>query len=180
MNTTEQWQSAQRAEFEAWVGLADKAIDGFEQLALLNLHTMRDAAHDAAEGVRHALAARDVQELYGDGMHPLQRGGQRAAEYAQRLGEITGHAQADLAEAVKQAMALLQHALHDNVARSAQTLPGAGNGAQAWMQSAMQFGAQALEALNKSQQHAGPLVAARPAGGNSQSKPAAGARAARS
>ena len=181
MNTLEQLQAAQRAGFEAMVGLADKAIEGIEQLALLNLHTMRDAAQDAAEGVRRALAARDLQELVGDGENPLQRSGQRAADYAQRLGEISGRAQADMADALSHAMALMQQAVRDNVARSSRELPNGGNGAQAWMQSALHIGTQALEALNKSQQQAQQVFSAGlHASGNSEAKPAARARAARS
>ncbi len=181
MNSIEQWQAAQRAEFETLFGLSDKAIEGMERLALLNLHTLRDAAHDTAEGMRRALAARDLQELVGDGESPLQRSGQRAADYAQRLGEITGHVQADMAEALSRAMALMQQTVRDNVARSARQLPAGGDGAKSWMESALQFGTQALEAMNKSQQQAGQLFGAQArAAGNGQAAPAARARAPRS
>ncbi len=186
MNTTERLQAAQRAEFEAMVGVVEKAIEGFEQLALLNLHTLRDATDEAAEGMRRALSARDAQELFADGSPPLQRSGQRAADYAQRVGEIAGSAQAGMVDAVNQGFALMQQLVQDGAAAAAGTAAkpapfafGA-DGAQAWFDNAMRFSTDALQAFGRSQQQAAQLAAAvRPRGaGNGAAKPAA--RAARS
>ena len=181
MNTTERLQAAQRAEFEAMVGVVEKAIEGFEQLALLNLHTLRDATDEAAEGMRRALSARDAQELFADGSPPLQRSGQRAADYAQRVGEIAGSAQAGMVDAVNQGFALMQQLVQDGAA-AAKPAPLAfgADGAQAWFDNAMRFSADALQAFGRNQQQAAQLAAAvRPRGaGNGAAKPAA--RAARS
>ena len=183
MNTTEQLQAAQRAEFEAMVGVVDKAIESFEQLALLNLHTLHDAADAAADGMRRALGARDAQELFAAEPPPLQRNGQRAAEYAQRVGEIVGNAQAGMIDAMNQSVARMQQLAHDGAEAAVAKAPRAGLGAgaaQAWFDSAMQLGAEALQAYGRSQQQAAQLAAAaRPRGtGNGAAKPAA--RAARS
>ncbi len=180
MNTTERFQAAQRAEFEAMVGVVDKAIEGFEQLALLNLHTLRDAADEATAGLRRAMSARDAQELFAE-PPPLQRSGQRAADYAQRLGEITGSAQAGMVEAMNQGFALMQQLVHDGAeaATARPELFGAGGGGtQAWIDHAMQFGAEAMQAFSRSQQQAAQLAAAaRPRGpGNGAAKPARAAR----
>lgn len=91
MSTTEQIQAAQKAELDSMVSMADKAMNGFEKLVQLNLQTLREATQDAAEAMRAAFSARDLQELMSlQTGNPMQTSSQKAAAYAQHLAEIAG------------------------------------------------------------------------------------------
>lgn len=183
MNTTERFQAVQRAEFETIVGLFGKTIDGLEQLALLNLHTLHDAADEAADNLHHALSAHNAQEMIADGSSPLQRSGQRAAEYAQHVGEIASSTQAGITDAITQSMALMTKLARENAERNAAQLQqvapptfGASSTTN-WFDSAMQFGNQALQAFSQAQRQAAQFGASTRSGGDGAATPSA--RAAR-
>lgn len=180
MNTSERLQATQRAELEAMVGFIDKAIDGIEQFALLNLHGMSDASREVADDLRRAMSARDTQELFADGPQSLQRSNQRAADYAQRVGEIAAKAQAEFADAMKQSMALMQQLTREMTRQSAVQLqrqtPLALNadGATAWIDNASHLVHETLKTFGEAQRQAMQLAAtALPkGGGDGAAKPA--------
>ena len=98
---------------------------------------------------------RNVQEfMRGNGHNPMQRGGEMAVTYAQRFAEIAGAMQADVAQALNQGAARTQEAVREAVASQARNLPQGGNGAGSMFEGAMQFAAQAMEAMQASQAEA--------------------------
>lgn len=158
-STTEQIQAAQKAELDSMVSMADKAMNGFEKLVQLNLQTLREATQDAAEAMRAAFSARDLQELMSlQTGNPMQTSSQKAAAYAQHLAEIAGSTQAELAEALNQSMTRMQQALRDATQNSMGNLPLGSEGAAALMQSAMNFTTQAFDAMQKSQSQVTKMV----------------------
>lgn len=159
MSTVEQIQAAQKAELESMVDIADKAMSGFEKFAQLNLQALRDSTQEAAESMRAALSARDLQELLSlQSTGSLQNSTHKAMAYAQRMAEIAGSTQAELTEALNQSMARMQAAMRDSVRNTVVNLPAGSEGAAALMQSALNFTAQAFDALQKSQAQAAKLL----------------------
>ena len=63
MLNNETFAAAQQANVKAAVALANKALEGVEQLAALNLKTVRAGFDQAAEAAVAALAAKDPQAL---------------------------------------------------------------------------------------------------------------------
>ncbi|MHB1667425.1 MAG: TIGR01841 family phasin [Thiomonas sp.] len=184
MRTREQIQAVQKAELEFMAGMAEKVMHGFEQVARLNLQMLRDATHDGAEAMRAAASARDVPEwIRVQTGNPAQANGQKALAYAQRLAEIAGTTQAELADAMNQGLLRMQQALRETMAAdnskrphapgSAGPLPsflgshGSSPLADPWgrtpaaslMQSFMNFTTQALEAMQESQGKAVKIMA---------------------
>ena len=159
MNATEQIQAAQKAELESMASMVEKTMNGFERLAQLNLQTLREVAQNAAEGMRAALSARDVQELMSvQTDNPIQAQGQKAFAYAQQLAEIASSTQAELAGVVNQSMTRMQQALRDAMQSSTHNLPMGSEGAAALMQSAMNFTSQAVEAMQNTQSQTSKMV----------------------
>ena len=60
MLTPDQIAAAQKANLETLFGLMNKAIDGVNKLAELNLSTAREALSDSARRVDAALSAKDI------------------------------------------------------------------------------------------------------------------------
>jgi phasin family protein len=159
MSTNEQIQAAQKAELESMVSVAEKAMNGFEKLVQLNLETLRAATQDAAEAMRTAFSARDLQELMSNqATSPVQASSQKAMAYVQHVAEIAGSTQAELAEALNQSMARMQQALRDTMQSNTNKLPLGSEGVAALMQSAMNFTTQAFDAVQKSQTQATKMV----------------------
>ncbi|MBW4048206.1 MAG: phasin family protein [Proteobacteria bacterium] len=159
MNATEQIQAAQKAELESIANMVEKTMNAFARLAQLNLQTLREATQDAAEAMRAALSARDVQELMSAQTdNPIQAHSQKAFAYAQQFAEIAASTQAELAGALSEGMTRMQQALHDAMQSSTHNLPMGSEGAAALMQSAMNFTTQAVEAMQKTQSQSTKMV----------------------
>ncbi len=154
MNPTEHLQAAQRAELECLTGMLDAAIEGFEQLARLQLQAMREASHEASAALNEALQARDVQEWAALPRQALRGDGSQMAQYVQQLGEITGAMQVGFSQALQQAMGRLQQSLQE--AGAAQPPRAAGNGAWQpdWVRDSMELAAQAFQGWTQSQAQA--------------------------
>ena len=159
MNATEQIQAAQKAELESITSMVEKTMNGLERLAQLNLQTLREVTQDAAEAIRAALSARDVQELLSAQADiPIQASGQKAFAYAQKLAEIAASTQAELAGSVNASMTRMQQTWHGAMQNTAHTLPMGSEGTAALMQSALNFTNQAVEALQKTQSQTTKMV----------------------
>ena len=160
MRTTEQIQAVQKAELESMVSMAEKALNGFEKMALLNMQTLRDATMDAAAAMHTALSARDMQEFMGSqAASPMQTVGQKTLSYAQHVAEIAGSTQAELADAFNQSMARMQQVMREATKNGAGGLPAGSDAMSTLMQSAMNFTAQAFDAAQKAQTEATKMVA---------------------
>ena len=160
MRTTEQIQAAQKAELESVVSMAEKALNGFEKVAMLNMQTLREATMDAAAAMRTALSARDLQEFVGSQTSsPMQAAGQKTLSYAQHLAEIAGSTQAELADAFNQSMARMQQVMRETTKNGASGLPAGSDAMTALMQSAMNFTTEAFDVAQKAQTQATKMVA---------------------
>lgn len=84
----EQFTAAQKASFDAMVGLTSKALEGLEKLCELNLQTMRVTLAEVTEGTRKASSAQDLQEVIALQLEMLQPMAGKALSYRRHLYEI--------------------------------------------------------------------------------------------
>lgn len=150
MNPTERLQAAQRAEIECFTSMCDTALEGLDQLTQLHLQALRDFTRNASRTLRDAMDAQGPQQWAELAQPALHGDGADAAQYVQRLGEITGGMQAGFSQALQQGMDRLQQSGADSAP--------AGDGRTDWMRGTAEFFNQALQTWSRSQaQAAGAL-----------------------
>lgn len=160
MSAIHQMQASQSAEWQSIAEMADKAMDGFEQVTQLNLKAWRDGWQDAADGMRKALDARDMNNLMKlADASAMQAQAQRATAYMQRLADIGGGMQVEFGKAMNQRVDRMQQTLRESTDQSGRSTPDGHEAFAAMMQDAMRFAAKAFETLQQSQQQATTLMA---------------------
>jgi len=99
MLTAEQILAAQKASFETLFGLTNKAFEGVERLAQLNLTTSKAALADAASHTQALLNVRDAQELLALQAGLIQPLAEKTAAYNRDLYEIASGTCAEFGKA---------------------------------------------------------------------------------
>lgn len=160
MSAIHQMQAAQSAQLQSITELADKAMDGFEQVTQLNLKAWRDGWQDAADGMRKALDVHDMNNLvkFADAS-AMQAQAQRAMAYMQRLADIGGGMQVEFGKAMNQRIERMQQTLRESTDQSEGSTPDGHEALTTMMQDAMRFASKAFETLQVSQQQATNLMA---------------------
>lgn len=99
--TVEQCTKAQLAGLEALVGLTNKAVEGFERVAELNLQTMKTTLALTRDGVMKALSVQNPQELVDLQVELFQPAADNVLKYRRQLQDILATTRAEFEKVVE-------------------------------------------------------------------------------
>jgi phasin family protein len=158
--TAEQFMAAQKSTVETLFGLSNKAFEGVEKLAALNLQVAKTSLVEAAETAQAAFTVKDPQEFFALQASLLQPSAEKAAAYSRHMYEIiagTGAevgkvAEATIADGQKKVLALV-----DNAVKNA---PAGTENAVALVKSAVAAANNAYESVSKAAKQAGEVAEA--------------------
>jgi phasin family protein len=158
--TAEQMMAAHKANIETLFGLTNKAFEGVEKLVELNLQVAKSSLAEAAETSTAALSVKDAQELLALQASLLQPSAEKAAAYSRHLydiatgtgAEVTKAAEAQMAEAQKKVMAMVDTAVKN--------APAGTENAVALVKSAVAAANNALESVQKAAKQAAEVAEA--------------------
>ena len=158
--TAEQLMAAHKANVEILFGLTNKAFEGVEKLVELNLQVAKSSLAEAAETTTAALSVKDAQELMALQASMLQPTAEKAAAYSRHLydiaagtsAEVTKVAEAQMADAQKKTMALVDTAIKN--------APAGSENAVALVKSAVAAANNALETVQKAAKQAADVAEA--------------------
>ncbi|MBT9487373.1 MAG: phasin family protein [Rubrivivax sp.] len=158
--TAEQVMAAHKANIETLFGLTHKAFEGVEKLVELNLQVAKASLAEAAETTKAALSVKDAQELLALQASLLQPSAEKAAAYGRHVydiatgtgAEVTKAAEAQVADAQKKVMALVDTAVKN--------APAGTENAVALVKSAVAAANNAMESVQKAAKQAAEVAEA--------------------
>src|SRR5437870_6908798 len=160
MLTAEQILAAQKANTETLFGLTNKAFEGVEKLAELNVAASKAVLSDVASHTQALLSVRDAQELLALQAGLIQPLAEKTAAYSRHLYEIASGTGAEFGKAFEAQAAEAQKkflAVVDNAAKNA---PAGSETAVAVFKSAVAAGNNALESVQKAVKQAAEVAEA--------------------
>lgn len=114
-SSSKQMTEAQTAHIDAFIGLANTTIEGFEKLLVLNLQTVKTALAETYEEAQKVLSAKDTQELLtveSDWLRPVP---DKMLSYQRHLCKIATDTQARLGEVAEAQYEASKHNMTDFV-----------------------------------------------------------------
>jgi phasin family protein len=158
--TAEQMMAAQKANIETLFGLTNKAFEGVEKLVELNMQVAKSSMAEVAETTKAVMSVKDAQELLALQASLLQPSAEKAAAYSRHLydiatgtgAEVTKVAEAQMADAQKKAMALVDTAVKN--------APAGTENAVALVKSAVAAANNAMESVQKAAKQAAEVAEA--------------------
>src|SRR2546428_311161 len=109
MLTAEQILAAQKANTETLFGLTNKAFEGVEKLAELNVAASKAALSDVASHTQALLSVKDAQELLALQAGLIQPLAEKTAAYSRHLYEIASGTGAEFGKAFEAEVAEVQN-----------------------------------------------------------------------
>ena len=97
----EQFASANKANVEALLNLANTAFASAERFAALNLNTARSLLEDSVANTKALLGAKDIQELVALQSTLAQPSVEKAVAYSRSLYEIAAQTQEEISKIVE-------------------------------------------------------------------------------
>ena len=120
--TTEQLVDAQKAGVDASFVFLNKAFEGFERLAELNVQAVKATLAENREFAVKALSAQELQDMFSQQSILAQPAGERVRSYWRHVYEILSSTQAEfagLAEAKSRQFQSDAHAFIDGLTKNA-------------------------------------------------------------
>jgi len=154
MLNTDQFTATNKAQLDALVGLTSTAFDGVQQLATLNLQTVKSSLEDAAETTRAVLSVKDPKGLLALQAGALQPVAEKAAAYGRQVVEIVSNTKAEFEKVATEQAAGVQNSFLAAVDGLAKNAPeGAANGI-ALLKSSFAAANNAFDSLQKATKQA--------------------------
>lgn len=158
--TAEQMMAAHKANVETLFGLTNKAFEGVEKLVELNMQVAKASMDEVAANTQAVLSVKDAQELMALQAAMLQPSAEKAAAYSRHVyditsgttAEVTKVAEAQMADAQKKAMAVVDTAVKN--------APAGTENAVALVKSAVAAANNALESVQKAAKQAAEVAEA--------------------
>ena len=149
MLTVEQVIAAQKAQFETFFGLSQKAFEGVEKLIELNVQATKAALAESASTTQAFLNVRDAQELVNLQASLVQPMAEKTVAYGRYVYDIASGTGAEFSRAAEATATDAQKkfmAVVDNASRNA---PAGSETAVAVMKSAVSAANNAIESVQK-------------------------------
>ena len=144
-----QLAAANKANFEALMGLTAKAFEGVEQLTALNLQTVKGGLDEVKETGIAVLSARDAQSLFAVQAGLLQPGTGKVAAYGQQVYRIVADIKADIEKVAAEQAAAAQASFGALIEAAGKNAPAGSSDGVALIKSTMATANSAFESLRK-------------------------------
>ena len=142
-----QLAATNKANFETMMGLTAKALDGVEQLTVLNLQAAKGGLEQAQETGMAVLSARDAQSLLALQAGLLQPGADKAAAYGKHVYRIVANIKADIEKVAAEQAATAQASFVALIEAAGKNAPAGSSDGIALIKSAMATANTAFDSL---------------------------------
>jgi phasin family protein len=147
--TPEQMASANKANVESILTLANTAFASAERLAALNLNTARTMLEDVVANAKSLMGAKDVQELMNVQAALAQPAVEKAVAYSRSIYEIATQTQEELSKVVESQFAEINRSVTSALDKAVKNAPAGSDVAVAAVKSAIAAANSAYDSMTK-------------------------------
>lgn len=176
--TPEQFSSANKANVESMLSMANTAFASAERIAALNLNTARTLLEDAVANAKSLLGAKDVQELMSLQTSLTQPTLDKAVSYSRNLYEIAQQTQEEFGKIFESQFAEANKNVSTALDKAAKNAPAGSDVAVAAVKSAIAAANSAYDTMTKAAKQVAEIAEANVAAATSATVKAVGASAA--
>ena len=148
-NTPEQMASANKANVESILTLANTAFASAERLAALNLNTARTMLEDIVANAKSLMGAKDVQELMNVQATLAQPAVEKAVAYSRSIYEIATQTQEELSKVMESQFAEINRNVTSALDKAVKNAPAGSDVAVAAVKSAIAAANSAYDSMTK-------------------------------
>jgi phasin family protein len=177
--TPEQLASANKANVETLLTVANTAFASAERLAALNLNTARTLLEDSVNTAKSLLTAKDVQELVSMQAALVQPAFEKAVAYSRSVYEIASQTQEEFSKIFDSQYVEMNKNVTSVLDKAAKNAPAGSDVAVAAVKSALAAANSAYETMNKAAKQVAEMAEANVAAATSATVKAVGATAAK-
>jgi phasin family protein len=174
-STPEQMTSANKANIESLMTLANTAFASAERLAALNLNTARNLLEDTVTNAKTLMGAKDIQELMNIQAAIAQPTVEKAVAYSRSLYEIASATQEELTKVFEAQFAEANKAMTSALDKAVKNAPAGSDVAVAAVKSAIAAANSAYDSMTKAAKQVAEIAEANVAAATSATVKAVGA-----
>ena len=176
--TPEQLATANKANVEAMLTLANTAFASAERLAALNLNTARAVLEDSVNNAKALLGAKDLQEVITLQTTLSQPAVEKAVAYSRSVYEISAQTQEEFSKLVETQFAEVNKNVASTLDKAAKSAPAGSDVAVAAVKSAIAAANSAYDTMSKAAKQVAEIAEANVAAATNATVKAVGAAAA--
>jgi phasin family protein len=175
----EQLSTANKANVEAMLTLANTAFASAERLAALNLNTARAVLEDSVNNAKALLGAKDLQELITLQTTLSQPAVEKAVAYSRSVYEISAQTQEEFSKLVEAQFAEVNKNVASTLDKAAKSAPAGSDVAVAAVKSAIAAANSAYDTMTKAAKQVAEIAEANVAAATNATVKAVGTAAAK-
>ena len=175
LTTPEQLASANKANVEAMLTLANTAFASAERFAALNLNTARAVLEDGVNNAKALLGAKDLQEVISLQATLAQPSVEKAVAYSRSVYEISAQTQEEFSKLVEAQFAEVNKNVAATLDKAAKSAPAGSDVAVAAVKSAIAAANSAYDTMSKPAKQVAEIAAANVASATNATVKAVGA-----
>lgn len=175
--TPEQLATANKANVEAMLTLANTAFASAERFAALNLNTARAVLEDSVNNAKTLLGAKDLQEVISLQATLAQPSVEKAVAYSRSVYEISAQTQEELSKLVEAQFAEVNKNVASSLDKAAKSAPAGSDVAVAAVKSAIAAANSAYDTMSKAAKQVAEIAEANVAAATNATVKAVGAAA---
>jgi phasin family protein len=176
--TTEQFASANKANVETLLTIANTAFASAERLAALNLNTARAMLEDSVASAKALLGVKDVQQLIAMQTTLAQPAVEKAVAYSRSVYEIATQTQEELSKVVEGQFSEINKNVSSALDKAAKNAPAGSDVAVAAVKSAIAAANSAYDSMTKAAKQVAEIAEANVAAATTATVKAVGTGAA--
>jgi phasin family protein len=177
LTTPEQLATANKANVEAMLTLANTAFASAERLAALNLNTARAVLEDGMNNAKALLGAKDLQEVISLQATLAQPAVEKAVAYSRNVYEISAQTQDEFSKLVEAQFAEVNKNVASTLDKAAKSAPAGSDVAVAAVKSAIAAANSAYDTMSKAAKQVAEIAEANVAAATNATVKAVGAAA---
>ena len=175
---TEQFASANKANVETLLTIANTAFASAARLAALNLNTARALLEDSVANAKAMLAVKDVQQLVAMQTTLAQPAVEKAVAYSRSVYEIATQTQEELSKVVEGQFSEINKNVASALDKAAKNAPAGSDVAVAAVKSAIAAANSAYDSMTKAAKQVAEIAEANVAAATTATVKAVGTNAA--
>ena len=175
LTTPEQLATANKANVEAMLTLANTAFASAERLAALNLNTARAVLEDSVNNAKALLGAKDLQEVISLQATLAQPSVEKAVAYSRSVYEISAQTQDEFSKLVEAQFAEVNKNVASTLDKAAKSAPAGSDVAVAAVKSAIAAANSAYDTMSKAAKQVAEIAEANVAAATNATVKAVGA-----
>jgi phasin family protein len=177
--TTEKFASANKANVETLLTIANTAFASAERLAALNLNTARSFMEDSVTNAKALMAVKDVKELVAVQAALAQPSAEKVVAYSRSVYEIATETQGELSKVVGAQVSDIKANVSTAFEKAVKNAPAGSDVAVSAVKSAIAAANSAYDSMSKAAKQASEIAEANVAAATTAAVKAVGTAAAK-